>query len=302
MSDCLLHATKFMEFVMAERTPEDCLFHVIPVPYEATVCYGRGTADGPSALLGASNFIETWDGRGFSIVESGIYTAPAVDCTGRAEEVLANISLAVTTALDHGAIPVLLGGEHTVSLGALKALHSRYGSFGIVQFDAHGDLRDEFDGDRFNHGCVMRRGVELGLSLFQVAVRNISPEDMEARELFKVGHLDADELYELGGLGALREPGFSLLPPDFPKDIYITFDVDGLDPSLMPSTGTPDPGGLTWYEAKRLLDLVVPGRQVLGFDVVELAPLSGLNGPNFTAAKLARDIMARIIYDGIASR
>lgn len=268
--------------------PEKAAFHVIPVPLERSVSYGGGTARGPAAILAASQQLEALE-SGMAPGEGGIYTAPPVDCAGSPEQVLARVQKAVAAALAQGAVPVLLGGEHTVTLGALMALadHARRTGlpFGVVQFDAHADLRHSYGGDTWSHASVMRRAAEdLELPLVQFAVREISREEIEVREKLGVTHYDA---WFLSRVGLPEQP----LPEDFPRRIYISFDVDGLDPSLMPATGTPSPGGLTWKECQFILEKCAAGHEIIGLDVVELAPIVGLHHADYTAARLAHFMM-----------
>lgn len=269
--------------------PEDkAFFHIIPVPYEASVSYGGGAAHGPQALLEASQQLEAWDGIS-SPGELGLYTAPAVDCAGDAQTVLGRIEAAVAKALRHSAVPVMLGGEHTVTLGALRALAAAGGEpFGVVQFDAHADLRDEYEGNIYSHASVMCRAVkDLGLPLAQFGCRDFCRAEVENRRLCGVTSWDAATLAR-EGLPARP------LPEAFPRRVYVTFDVDGLDGSIMPATGTPSPGGLGWYDALTLLERCMAGREVIGCDVVELAPIAGLHFADFTAAKLTHAIMGMI--------
>ncbi len=281
----------FLEEEIGRPAARDCRLHVIPAPFEASVSYGGGTANGPAAILAASSQLELWDGQG-EPARAGIHTRAAIDCSGTAEAVLARIETAVGQTLDAGALPVLLGGEHTVTLGALAALHRTLGSaqpFGVVQFDAHADLRDSYQDSRLSHACVMRRALDLGLPLFQIGVRALCRDEHDLREALAIGRIDGPDL-------PLAPPRTPVLPPDFPPRIYVTFDVDGLDPALMPSTGTPVPGGLSWHQAMWLLDNITRGRTLVGCDVVELAPIPGLHGPDFTAARLAYALM------GLATR
>lgn len=278
----------FMEDEIGCRRPEESLFHVIPVPWEATVSYGGGTADGPRAILEASDQLEVWDGRSIP-AEAGICTVPAVYCTGDAEQVLARIEAAVAESARAGAVPVVLGGEHTVTLGVLRALTALHGEggFGVVQFDAHADLRDAYEGTPYSHACVMHRALDMDIPIFQIGVRALSPPEVTLRKRRGIGHIDGADL-------PLAPPEAPVLPDDFPETVYITFDVDGLDASLMPATGTPMPGGLFWHQAMWLLDNVIAGRTVAGFDVVELAPAPGLHACDFTAAQLVYAIMGMI--------
>lgn len=274
----------FLDSEYAPRAPQDAAFHLIPVPLEQSVSYGGGTARGPLAILEASRQLEAWDGIS-APGEAGLHTAPAVDCSGPVEGVLDRIEAAVRQALTCGALPVLLGGEHTVTLGALRALAAAGEPFGIVQFDAHADLRPSYEGSIYSHACVMHRAVaDLGLPLAQFAVRDMSREEAAVRRQYGVIHHDAAQLARTG----LPEHP---LPDDFPRRLYISFDVDGFDASLMPATGTPSPGGLFWHEALRIVESCLPGREIIGLDVVELAPIAGLHHADFTAAKLVHCLM-----------
>jgi agmatinase len=185
-------------------------------------------------------------------------------------------------------VPVLLGGEHTVSLGALRALKKRCGDFGIIQFDAHADLRDSYEGTPYSHACVMRRAVDdMNLSLFQIGVRSLSREEEAVRRKRHIPGLDMAEAED----EARRSIPSSFLPPTFPKKVYFTFDVDVFDTSLMPATGAPEPGGLFWRQVLALVERALVGRVCVGFDVVELAPIPGMHAPDYTAARLVHEVM-----------
>lgn len=280
-----MKAPAFLASEFTPARPDTARFHVIPVPYEKTTSYGKGTARGPAAILTASQQLEAFNGHSCP-GEQGIHTTKSVDCSGQAVSVLARIERAVSAALRHGAIPVVLGGEHTVTLGALQALRRAGVVFGILQIDAHADLRESYEGSRYSHACVMRRAVELGIPLMQIGVRALCLEEHAFRCAARIPHLDAAEL-------AARDVPRTVLPKGFPQAVYVTFDVDGLDPSIMPATGTPVPGGLTWYQAQAVLQRALAGRQLIGFDVVELAPLRGYHAADFAAAQLVYDLMAR---------
>lgn len=276
-----------MSFLASEFDPiepHSARFHIIPVPYEQSVSYGHGTARGPEALLAASQQLEAFDGQSLP-GELGLYTHEPVDCTGTPEEVLARVEMTTQKALSCAAVPVVLGGEHTVTLGALRALQATYGRIGVVQFDAHADLRGSYEGSPYSHACVMHRAVrDLGLPLVQMAVRDFCKEEEGVRREFNVVAHDAAHMAR-HGLPALP------LPDDFPELIYVTFDVDGLDAAIMPATGTPVPGGISWYDALTLVERSVVGRKVVGFDVVELAPIPGLHFADYTAARLVYHMM-----------
>lgn len=278
----------FAELEVPPASPAKALFHVIPVPYEKTVSYGTGTARGPRAIIEASAQMEVFDGKGVPAEEAGIFTHLPVDCGGAAEKVLARIATAVAGAVVLGKVPIVLGGEHTVTFGAATGLAAAGHEFGVVQFDAHADLRDSYRGVKWSHACVMRHILDAGAPLFQIGVRSLSKPEADLRVARRIGHLDAVDIAE-HGLPAV------ILPKDFPRDIYLTFDIDALDPALVPGTGTPEPGGLAWFEALRALRRVLQGRRVLGFDVVEVAPLRGSHVSEFTAARLIYEIMGMIV-------
>lgn len=266
----------------------DSLFHVIPVPFEQSVSYGAGAKDGPWAILDASQQLEAFDGISVPL-EQGIHTTAAIDCTGTAEQVLARIELRCNATLANGSIPVLLGGEHTVTLGALQAVSARYaGPVGLFQLDAHADLRDSYEESRLSHACVARRAHEdLGLSIFQFGVRALCREEMRYRREQKIDFLDA-AVFHRDGIEAF------VLPDDFPETVYLTLDVDGFDPSVIRATGTPVPGGPGWYDTLLIIEKAITGRHVVGFDVVELAPRADDLASSFAAAQLVYTVMGLI--------
>lgn len=270
---------KFLESEIPDLSKEQCLFHVIPAPFEQTVSYGGGTADGPDAILEASYQLEAYDGISCPC-EHGIYTHENANT-------LMTIEAAISDVLNTGGIPVMLGGEHTVTYGALKALKESGENFGIIQFDAHADLRDSYEGDPFSHACVMKRAIDMDIPLFQIGVRALSIFEVELRKEKEIPFLDG---YDIGRNGIPP----NLLPDGFPKKVYVTIDVDGLDPSIMPSTGTPEPGGLGWFQTMDCLEQIVATKTVIGFDVVELAPIKELHAPDFLAARLIYNFMGLI--------
>jgi len=264
--------------------PEDARFHVLPVPYEKTVSYGGGTARGPAAIIAASGQLERWDGHG-DPGGDGIYTWPPIDCSRAPETILADIAGAVARILRLGKLPVVLGGEHTVTWGVIRGyLDAGASDFGVVQIDAHADLRDRYEGDPLSHASVMRRIVEAGVPLFQLGNRAYCEEERDARKKFGVQFLDAEALVPRG-IDSVE------LPADFPPDVFFTVDVDGIDPSVLPATGTPVPGGLTWYQTLGLFESVARQRRLIGFDVMEFAPIAGFHAFDFAAAMLTYKLM-----------
>ncbi|GAB6143311.1 agmatinase [Desulfocicer niacini] len=278
----------FIDSELTLRDEKNSRFHVIPVPMETSVSYGGGTAQGPRAILIASQQLEAWDGQCLPL-EQGIHTTAPVDCTGTVEDILARIEKAVSTTLALNALPVILGGEHTVTLGALRALKKASSrAFGIVQVDAHADLRDTYEESPLSHACVMRRATQdLGIPLVQLGIRALCREEEEYRRENNITFFDARQLH----LQGIPE---ELFPPDFPDNIYITLDVDGLDPSVIRATGTPVPGGLGWHDTLTLLEKSMHNKKVVGFDVVELAPVAGDHASDFAAAQLVYSTMGMI--------
>lgn len=275
---------RFLSDDLPERAASACLFHLIPCPLERSVSYGAGTCGGPRALLEASRQLEAWLEDGVP-GDAGIYTAPAIDCTpGDIAEILRDLGKRVVDLVQTNHIPLTLGGEHALSTGPIEALHRAGIEFGVIQLDAHADLRDAYEGNRYSHASVMRRVTDLGIPLFQFGVRSLCGEEIQARQDNDVGYMDARELMTAATFS-------NLLPESFPKNIYLTFDIDVFDASLMPATGTPEPGGLFWYDAVRILEDVVRGRHVIAADLVELAPLANSHGPSFIAAKTAYQII-----------
>ncbi|HEY5653385.1 MAG TPA: agmatinase [Pontiella sp.] len=270
---------KFLESEIPDLASDECLFHIIPAPIEKTVSYGGGTAKGPEAILDASYQLEAYDGESCPC-ERGIHTRE----TARSLE---DIETAFCEVLKAGKIPVMLGGEHSVSIPAIQALINSGEEFGIIHFDAHADLRSEYEGDPLSHACALHAAVQNNIPLFQIGVRALSLPEVKLREEKNIRYLDG---YEIGCHGI----PINLLPEDFPEKVYVTIDVDGLDPSIMPSTGTPEPGGLTWFQTFECLKQIVKNKTVIGFDVVELAPIENLHAPDFLVARLIYNFMGLI--------
>lgn len=271
------------ELSAGERT-QDARFHVIPVPLERTVSYGAGTQAGPEAIIAASNELERLC-KGHEPCAQGIYTHDAVDCDGPLPDVMERIASATQATVEAGKIPVILGGEHSLSYGAVMGVARALGQpIGIVQIDAHADLRVAYQGEEHSHASVMHLLTQQGIRLAQFGVRALCPQEAQSRIDNNVFHVDAEELVT-GNIHAVD------LPEDFPELIYISYDVDGLDPSQMPATGTPVPGGLNFYQSLLLVEHALKGRKCVGLDVVELAP-NGDEAWDFTAAQIVYRLMA----------
>jgi len=276
-------------------SPERARAWVLPVPYEATTSYGAGTRNGPAAILGASRQVELYD-REFGCepaVEYGVRTLPPLALVHASpEEMVGRIEEAVGGILDGEAAPRLvavLGGEHTISVGVARALARRLaGKLVAVQIDAHADLREEYECTPYSHACAARRIVE-SCPVFQVGIRNISSGEEEfrrsssrVRTVFAEEAL-ADPVRLLEALGSFVRG----------RAVYLTIDLDGLDPSVMPAVGTPEPGGLSWALVLEIARTIVRECESLAcFDVVELAPIPGLVAPEFLAASLVYKLMS----------
>ncbi|WP_210397592.1 agmatinase [Motiliproteus sediminis] len=276
----------FLGSEIQQPAPNAAAYHVIPVPYEESVSYGGGTGDGPRAILEASWQLETWDGIS-TPSDEGIYTQPPVDMNGDAATIVERIAEATRYAVEQGAMPVALGGEHTVTYGVIKGLLAAGETdFGVVQIDAHADLRDAYEGNPYSHASVMKRIVDHDIPLYQLGIRAFCHEEVECRAA-REGQIHYQDAVTLvpNGISAIQ------LPEDFPSKVFFTVDIDGLDPSVFPSTGTPVPGGLGWYQTLGLFESVARQRKIIGFDLMEHAPIPGFHAYDFAASLLVYKLM-----------
>jgi agmatinase len=259
---------------------------VLPLSYEATTTYLRGTRLGPTAILEASPALEFYDeeldSEPFRV---GIHTGedlPLTETPG--EEAVSIIEQAASRFVDDGKFLLGLGGEHTVTVGLVRAQARRHPDLTVIQFDAHADLRETYEGSPYNHACAMRRVME-SCSVVHVGIRAIDREEMRfARErdlpLFLDWEVKKDPRWLDRALAHVPGPA------------YISVDLDGMDPALMPAVGTPEPGGFGWYELLAALRRIFEQRTVVGADIVELCPRPGLESSNFIAAKLLYKLIA----------
>jgi len=254
-------------------------YAIIPVPYEKTTTYLKGTAKGPQAMIEASRYLELYDEElDCNPAEAGITTLKPLNIKDKPEKMVEKVRNACLKVINDGKYPIVFGGEHSISEGLLLALKERHGDISVLQFDAHADLRDSHKGSRHNHACVMAR-IREHADAVQVGIRSLSDEEAEyvkekACKIFfakdMAGRDRSDEI-----TASLKEK------------VFITFDIDALDPSIIPATGTPEPGGLGWYESLNILRKVFSQREVVGFDIMELRPTRESGPSDFTAAKLA---------------
>jgi len=269
---------------------ESSRFIVLPVPYEQTTTYRAGTRGGPSAIIDASAQVELYDEElGFEPYAEGICTLGDLQVTSYGPEKMNQLIYEASKELvGSGKIVTMLGGEHSISWGLVKAYKEKYPKISVLQMDAHADLRDEYQENRFSHACVMRRIREL-VPTVQVGIRNLSMEESEYID----SQSDLPIFYarDMHSSDAWMDQVIDLLS----DEVYLTLDVDFLDPSIMPAVGTPEPGGLTWYPTLAFLGKLARKKEIVGFDVVELAPLPGIAAPDFLAAKLIYKLMGYII-------
>jgi len=260
---------------------------ILPVPYEATTSFGGGTGGGPSAILESSRYIELYDQElDAEPYEVGISTLPSLSLTGAGpQEAMQELRAAYDAVMNAGPdkFVIMLGGEHSISSAPINAWIDRLDNEGkrlsVLQFDAHTDLRPEYEGSPYSHASVMHR-IHDRVELVAVGIRAITAEEMRlVRKSENIHVFLADDIHTGD---AWMDDVMSRLG----EDVYISFDVDGFDPSLVPSTGTPEPGGLQWYPVMKLLRRVFAERTVHAVDIVELAPIPGFSAPDFLVAKL----------------
>jgi agmatinase len=259
---------------------------ILPIPLDRTTSYVPGTRNGPHEILVASSHMELWDEETQTDVHSiGIFTLPEMEFPfASMDEVVDEIRRVTSELVKRDKFPLVLGGEHSITPAVVGAVAAKYPGLSVLQIDAHADLRETFMGTPHNHACAMRRTLEFARTT-QVGIRSLSPEEAAA-----VPTLSTAIFYDFN----MRDDAdwIERVVDSLTEHVYITIDVDGFDPAIMPATGTPEPGGLSWYEALKLLRRVVERRTVVGCDVVELSPMPGHVAPNFLCAKLIYKILS----------
>ncbi len=258
---------------------------VLPIPYEATTTYGSGTREGPEAILAASRQVELWDEDNNWDPSAAIRLATAAPIfpeVSGPQAMVEKIKRVVQPWVQQGKFIAALGGEHTITVALLQVLQTRYPDLTVVSLDAHADLRDSYDGSKLSHACVMRRVYELSRPLTILGVRSYSKEEadlMWVAPRFKM--FKARDLHTPEGWQAALEHLKGIAGP-----VYLSLDLDVLDPGIMPGVGTPEPGGLSYRQVLTIMETLTQRGPVIGLDLVELAPIPGQRVSEFTAARL----------------
>ena len=255
---------------------------VLPVAFDETSSWGKGSDRGPKAIIEASMNMELYDLETSSeVYKNGIFTSAEI-ISNSSEDMIKSVYQRVKEFIRDEKFVVTLGGEHTVSLPAIKAHHENYNDLSILQLDAHSDMRDSYLGDKYSHACVMARVKELTDDIISIGIRSL--DSSELASIKKDNVFFAEDIYN-------SKEWIGKAVEKLNKNVYITLDLDVFDPSIMPSTGTPEPGGLDWYTVIELLKEVCKNRNLIGFDVVELMPTE-CKSSDFLAAKLIYKLLS----------
>ena len=281
---CRNRMRKYGDFTAAETQYETAAIVILPVPYDGTSTWMKGADSGPEAILDASVNLEFYDIETDSeVYKKGISTLDPVLTNSSPEAMTADVQSRMETILADGKFPVLIGGEHSVSIGAFRAMAQFYPNFSILQLDAHSDMRDTYEGSSHNHACVMARAKELTDEITQVGIRSSAIEEkknINPERIFYAHRLKEDANW------------MQQVSEQLGEHVYVTIDLDVLDPAYMPSTGTPEPDGLTYREVINLLKTIIKNHHIIGLDVVELCPHHEIKAPDFLAAKLIYQILS----------
>lgn len=256
---------------------------ILQVPYDKTTTYIHGTKDGPAAIIDSSKYLERFDDElNQETFRIGLHTMEPLAVEGlEPEALLEKVRASTAEMVKANKFPILLGGEHSVSIGAVKALKDAYPDLSVLQLDAHYDMRDTYFGSKLNHGCVARRISEI-CPIVQVGMRSYSREEKDFLASQPNGRIKSINVYDILEMPMWKDKTSASLS----EHVYITLDLDVFDPSMAPAVGTPEPGGLGWYEIIDLLKGVAKDKKVVGFDIVELCPIKGNIASDFLAAKL----------------
>jgi len=276
----------FLEYDAENTRNPRAPYVVFPIPFERTVSFGRGTAKAPAAILKASMQIELFDEEFVCSRELKVQTLPAADCRGSTAAVFDRIRRRAETILNAGRFLMSFGGEHSLTIPLVAAAKSACGDISVLNLDSHLDLRDNFRNSHFSHACVFRRVMEMNIPVIHAGTRSLCREEYE---LVKRNHLNVYWARDI--LAAKNDKWIKEIIRRLNKKVYISIDADVLDPSIMPGTGTPEPGGLAWQTVLRLLRQVCLERKVIAADIVEVIPLPNTPLCEYVAAKLALKLM-----------
>jgi agmatinase len=271
---------------------------ILPIPFEATTSYGKGTKYGPEEILRASAYVEFYDDETEKELcfDKGIATLKPLNFNKlNTKEALALIETNTEKILELGKFLVCLGGEHTITLPVVKQFFKKFPNMSLLQFDAHSDLRIDYEDNPYSHACVMARILEFfpPERIVQVGIRALCKEEAELIKEKSINTYFASKIKQ----NSYGSDWISKVVDSLSEEVYITFDVDFFDPAIMPSTGTPEPEGFNYSEAIEIVRQVVrSGRKVVGFDVVELAPIKNIHHPNLTTARLIYKMLNIIFY------
>ena len=264
---------------------------ILPVPYDGTASYVSGSKAGPRAIIAASRNLEVFDDELVLDVSTvGIHTLPDLEVRASGpEEMVSRVRAAVTGLLQKDKYVVMLGGDHILSVGSILAHAERHEDLSILQFDAHADLRSSYEGTPYSHACTMRRVCE-NIPYAGVGIRSLSSEEAEY-----AASRNLSLFYARIGFG---DSVIHQIVEGLSERVYVTIDMDVFDPSQIPSTGAPEPGGLDWYTVTNVLRAVADRKQIVGFDLTELCPIPGMVAPDFLAAKLVYKFLGYIHRSG----
>jgi N1-aminopropylagmatine ureohydrolase len=268
---------------------------IFPVPLERTTTYEHGTGKGPAAIIRASQNMELYDEELElePAKEIGIHTLPPIDTMdGTLDEVIAELFTAQLAFVEDGKLPVALGGEHSLTPPLVSAVAKKHKSLSVLQIDAHADLRDEYQGNPSSHACAMRRVLEFCPAV-QVGIRSLSVEEAKA-----IPKLQTTIYWAKDIVRAPLKTWIAKVLSDLSSEVYLTIDLDGFDPSLVPATGMPEPGGLDWYQVTSLIRAVAEHKKIVGMDVVELLPQPGQRASDLLAAKLVYKCLGYVFCQG----
>jgi agmatinase len=271
---------------------DDARILIFPIAYEGTVSYGAGTAEGARAIIEASRNMELYDEEtDAEVYRLGIHTLKESSALKKPDKMMRHLHERTTELVSSGKFVCAIGGEHSISAPVIRAHAEQYENLSVLQIDAHADLRDTYDGTKHSHACIMRRVTEdMRLPAVQCGIRSLSSEEARAIDNLPTRIFFAKDIARPDANAKWQEEAVEELT----ENVYLTIDIDGLDPSLVPTTGTPEPGGLGWYEVTALIRRLAEKRRVVGMDLVEFAKAENSDAPAFLCAKLVYKSLAYI--------